>query len=148
MLLMEVPLLSFKCGWHKYHPCGEDCGRDRRMVYVEMEKVSGKRGASWISWSCPTVSSQPEKCLVPVYWLPSSFPFFPFFPVYAVGADRRSSHSALVSKEADTDYVIDRHSLVADCKEGWINLRTEPLRLNRQRRCNAPQETETCFCSL
>lgn len=63
MLLMEVPLLSFKRGWHKYHPCGEDCGRDRRMVYVEMEKVSGKRGASWVSWSCPPVSSQPEKHL-------------------------------------------------------------------------------------
>ena len=39
MLLMEVPLLSFKRRWHKYHPCGKDCGRDRRMVYVEMQRL-------------------------------------------------------------------------------------------------------------
>lgn len=26
MFLVEEPLLSFMCGWHKYHPCGEDCG--------------------------------------------------------------------------------------------------------------------------
>ena len=45
-------------------------------------------------------------------------PLHPFFSVYAVGTARRSSHSALVSKEADTDCVIDRHSLGADCKEG------------------------------
>ena len=84
------------------------------MVYVEMEKVSGKRGASWVSWSRPTVSSQPEKHLAPFYWRPRAFPFF---PVYTVGTDRRSSHSTLVSKEANTDCLIDTHSLVADCKE-------------------------------
>lgn len=39
MLLMEVPLLSFKCGWHKYHPCGEDCGRIEEWCMLKWKRL-------------------------------------------------------------------------------------------------------------
>lgn len=88
------------------------------MVYVEMERLVA-RGASWILWSCPQQSLPSHREVLSASLLASQFlPHSSHSSQYMVGADRRSSHSALVSKEADTDCVIDRHSLVADCKEG------------------------------